>query len=74
VLYRPEDFRDARQIDSGLEKTGGRPESAGRFRKARFTVFGEEIIDKQVKAGGNAGRVYLPIDWVGKHVKIIRID
>jgi putative transposon-encoded protein len=27
-----------------------------------------------VKPSGNSGRVYLPPEWVGKHVKIIRID
>jgi hypothetical protein len=42
--------------------------------KAKFGVFGEEMIEKEVKPAGNSGRVYLPLDWVGKHVKIIRID
>ena len=43
-------------------------------QKAKFEVYGEEMIDKIVKLSGNSGRVYLPPDWVGKHVKIIRID
>ena len=42
--------------------------------KAKFEVFGEEMIEKDVKQSGNSGRVYLPPEWVGKHVKIIRID
>jgi putative transposon-encoded protein len=42
--------------------------------KAKFEVFGEEMIEKEVKQSGNSGRVYLPPEWVGKHVKIIRID
>jgi putative transposon-encoded protein len=42
--------------------------------KAKFEVFGEEMVEKKVKASGNSGRVYLPPDWVGKRVKIIRID
>jgi putative transposon-encoded protein len=42
--------------------------------KAKFEVYGEEMIEKEVKPSGNSGRVYLPPDWVGKHVKIIRID
>ena len=25
-------------------------------------------------SSGNSGRVYLPPDWVGHHVKIVRID
>ncbi|MCB2185988.1 MAG: DUF2080 family transposase-associated protein [Deltaproteobacteria bacterium] len=47
--------------------------SEGR-RKAKFEVYGEEMIEKEVKQSGNSGRVYLPPEWVGKNVKIIRID
>ncbi len=42
--------------------------------KSKFEVFGEEMIEKEVKLSGNSGRVYLPPEWVGKRVKIIRID
>ncbi len=42
--------------------------------KAKFGVYGDEMIEKEVKQSGNSGRVYLPLEWVGKHVKIIRID
>lgn len=42
--------------------------------KVKFEVYGEEMIEKKVKLSGNSGRVYLPPDWVGHHVKIIRID
>lgn len=40
----------------------------------KFEVYGEEMIEKTVKLSGNSGRVYLPPDWVGHLVKIIRID
>lgn len=40
----------------------------------KFEVYGEEMIEKAVKSSGNSGRVYLPPDWVGHRVKIIRID
>nr|MBP7323631.1 DUF2080 family transposase-associated protein [Deltaproteobacteria bacterium] len=43
------------------------------MRKVRFEVYGEEMIEKEVKLSGNSGRVYLPPDWVGRKVKIIRI-
>jgi putative transposon-encoded protein len=43
-------------------------------RKVKFEVYGEEMIEKVVKLSGNSGRVYLPPDWVGCRVKIIRID
>lgn len=39
----------------------------------KFEVFGEEMLEKQVKPSGNSGRVYLPPDWVGSRVKVIRI-
>jgi putative transposon-encoded protein len=42
--------------------------------KVKFEVYGEEMIEKRVKLSGNSGRVYLPPNWVGRHVKIIRID
>ena len=42
--------------------------------KSKFEVYGEEMIEKKVKLSGNSGRVYLPPNWVGHHVKIIRID
>ena len=42
--------------------------------KSKFEVYGVEMIEKEVKKSGNSGRVYLPPDWVGKRVKIIRID
>lgn len=42
--------------------------------RVKFEVFGEEMVEKIVKLSGNSGRVYLPPDWVGSRVKIIRID
>ena len=42
--------------------------------KVKFEVYGEEMIEKKVKLSGNSGRVYLPPDWVGRKVKIVRVD
>jgi len=39
-----------------------------------FTIQGHEAIEKIVKAQGTSGRVYVPVDWVGKRVMIIRLD
>ena len=50
------------------------PSSINVHNKSKFEVYGEEMIEKEVKQSGNSGRVYLPPEWVGKHVKIIRID
>jgi putative transposon-encoded protein len=42
--------------------------------KAQFIVDGHEMVEKVVKPSGNSGRVYLPPDWIGKRVKIVRVD
>jgi putative transposon-encoded protein len=42
--------------------------------KVKFEVYGEEMLEKEIKLSGNSGRVYLPSDWVGHKVKIIRVD
>jgi putative transposon-encoded protein len=47
---------------------------SGKVNKVKFEIYGEEMIEKRVKLSGNSGRVYLPPNWVGHHVKIIRID
>ena len=44
------------------------------YNKVKFEVYGEEMIEKVIKISGNSGRVYLPPDWVGHKVKIIRVD
>ncbi len=43
-------------------------------KQVKFEIHGEEMIEKIVKTSGNSGRVYLPPDWIGHSVKIIRID
>lgn len=42
--------------------------------QVKFEIYGEEMIEKKVKSSGNSGRVYLPPNWVGHNVKIVRID
>ncbi|MGD2126268.1 MAG: DUF2080 family transposase-associated protein [Desulfobacteraceae bacterium] len=42
--------------------------------KVKFEVYGQEMLEKRVSFSGNSGRIYLPPDWVGHSVKIIRID
>ena len=41
--------------------------------KVKLEVYGEEMIEKIVKQSGNSGRVYLPPNWVGCRVKIIKL-
>nr|NJM03212.1 DUF2080 family transposase-associated protein [Desulfobacula sp.] len=41
-------------------------------RKVKFEVYGEEMIEKVVNSSGNSGRVYLPPEWIGTKVKVIK--
>jgi putative transposon-encoded protein len=40
--------------------------------KVKFKIYGEELIEKIVNSSGNSGRVYLPPEWIGTKVKVIR--
>lgn len=60
--------------ETGLKKISAKPQDPGRYPKPKCGVFGVEMIEKEVKPKGNTGRIYLPSDWVGKLVKIVRID
>ena len=58
-------------MDNEKEKTVSAEEAS---KKVKFEIYGEEMLEKEVKLSGNSGRVYLPPNWVGRHVKIIRTD
>jgi putative transposon-encoded protein len=58
-------------MDNEKEKAVSTEEAS---KKVKFEIYGEEMLEKEVKLSGNSGRVYLPPNWVGKHVKIIRTD
>jgi hypothetical protein len=40
----------------------------------RIEVYGEELISKRVGGNHKVGRIYLPLQWVGKRIKIILVD
>ncbi|ABC78883.1 hypothetical cytosolic protein [Syntrophus aciditrophicus SB] len=61
-------------VDKTEESSAEKPPESNIFQKVKFEIYGEEMISKEVKQSGNSGRVYLPPDWIGKHIKIIRID
>jgi hypothetical protein len=58
----------------GLKEINAKPAIRGQYPKPKLGVFGVEMIEKEVKPRGNSGRVYLPSDWAGKCVKIIRVN
>jgi len=61
----PEEKKSKNEKKGAFSKTRG---------KVKLEVYGEEMVEKVVKLSGNSGRVYLPPDWVGCSVKIIRLD
>ena len=63
--------KDINKKTDDIEKEA--PEEASKT-KVKFEIYGEEMIEKRVKSSGNSGRVYLPPNWVGHKVKIIRTD
>ncbi len=63
-----------RRIKVDQEKKEKDLSGEGSKGSVKFEVFGEEIIEKKVKRSGNSGRIYLPPEWVGHHVKIIRMN
>lgn len=42
-------------------------------KQTKIQLTGYEMLEKQVNKSGNSGRVYVPIEWIGKKVKIILI-
>lgn len=60
--------------DDSEDIAGQLTQANSKFRKVKFAVFGEEMIEKEVKLSGNSGRIYLPPAWIGHRVKIVKID
>ncbi len=41
-------------------------------RKVKFEIYGDQMIEKIVNSSGNSGRVYLPPEWIGTKVKVVK--
>ncbi len=44
------------------------------LKETLIRLKGYEMLEKQVNKSGNSGRVYVPIEWRGKKVKIILLE
>ena len=44
------------------------------LKETNIKLAGYEMLEKQVNKSGNSGRVYVPIEWIGKKVKIVLIE
>ena len=45
-----------------------------KMKETKIELTGFEMLEKQVNKSGNSGRVYVPIEWIGKRVKIILLE
>lgn len=65
---------DAKDLNKKTEDNEKEAAATAPNSRVKFEIYGEEMIEKRVKSSGNSGRVYLPPNWVGHKVKIIRTD
>ena len=43
-------------------------------REVKCELTGYEMLEKVVNKSGNSGRVYVPVDWIGKKVKVVLLE
>jgi putative transposon-encoded protein len=43
-------------------------------KETKIELTGFEMFEKQVNKSGNSGRVYVPVEWIGKRVKIVLLE
>lgn len=43
-------------------------------KETKIEIRGYEMLEKEVNKSGNSGRVYVPVEWINKRVKIILIE
>lgn len=44
------------------------------MKQADIKLKGYEMLEKTVNKSGDSGRVYVPLKWVGKKVKVILLQ
>ena len=44
------------------------------MKRTQIRLTGFEMLEKQVNKSGNSGRVYVPVDWIGKKVKVVLVE
>ena len=43
-------------------------------KETKIQLSGFEMLEKQVNKSGNSGRVYVPVEWIGKRVKVVLLE
>jgi len=44
------------------------------MKETKMQLTGFEMLEKQVNKSGNSGRIYVPVEWIGKRVKVILVE
>ena len=44
------------------------------MKETNIKLNGYEMLEKQVNKSGNSGRVYVPVEWIGKRVKVVLLE
>lgn len=44
------------------------------MKETEIRLSGFEMLEKQVNKSGNSGRVYVPVEWIGKRVKVVLLE
>lgn len=44
------------------------------MKETKIQLIGFEMLEKEVNKSGNSGRVYVPVEWIGKKVKIVLLE
>ena len=44
------------------------------MKETKIQLNGFEMLEKQVNKSGNSDRVYVPVEWIGKKVKVILLE
>lgn len=55
-------------------KTSNKKDKESKEELMEIKVYGYEVIEKTAMIAGTTSRVYLPVKWGGKKIKIIRIE
>ena len=43
-------------------------------KETKIQLTGFEMLEKKVNKSGNSGRVYVPVEWIGKKVKVVLLE
>jgi hypothetical protein len=47
---------------------------ANKLRETKIQLIGFEMLEKRANKSGNSGRVYVPVEWIGKKVKVVLLE